>query len=163
MIPKWKECLKKELASANRIAVLGAGSVLCGDDAVGMIVAELLEVQGRDNPQLLAIQGSTAPENFCGVIRDFEPDLLLLVDAAHIKGEVGDISFIEPEDIESTSLSTHMLPFGVLLDYLGASIANCRMKIIGIKPGNIDFGTDPSKTIKRSAAELAKFILDNTK
>jgi len=155
---KWQDDLGVAMAQAKKVAVLGAGSVLCGDDAVGMIVAKKLKYLSPNHPRLLAMEGSTAPENFTGLIRDFKPDLLLLVDAAYIDGEVGDIALIAPEDIEGLNFSTHMLPFGVLCDYLKSEV-NCHTIVIGIKPGTVDFGASASDTICCAADALVEKIL----
>jgi len=157
---QWREHLGVELAKAEKVAVLGAGSVLCGDDAAGMLVAAALKEKGRGLSQLLAVEGSTAPENFTGVIRDFAPDLLVLVDAAHISGELGDIAVIKKEELSTTGFSTHMLPFGVLFSYLETAIG-CKIIVIGIKPDNMEFDTEPCSAICASANELADFIINN--
>ena len=39
----WSLDLQKLLKNSHRIAVLGAGSELCGDDAAGMLVAHKLK------------------------------------------------------------------------------------------------------------------------
>ncbi len=161
----WRSELKSALAAADKVAVLGAGSVLCGDDAAGMIVAARLKEKGSGNDRLLALEGSTAPENFSGVIRDFQPDLMLLVDAAYIEGETGDIGLIDPDDIETAELglSTHMLPFKMLFSYLTLGLENCHIKIVGIKPENVDFATEASPAVQSAAEELADWILANLK
>ena len=145
-------------SSCRKIAVLGAGSVLCGDDAAGMLVVELLQAGAGENEALLALPGSTAPENFTGVLRDYQPDLLLLVDAAFMEGELGEIRFLDAADIKGINFSTHMLPLSVLVDYLRQETA-AQVAVIGIQPGAMDFDSEPSEEIRRSCQELAAAIL----
>ena len=85
------------IGEAEKVAVLGAGSILCGDDAAGMLVAQKLRQVAAGNPRILALEGSTAPENFTGVIRAYHPDLLILVDAAYIEGEQGAVELLSPQ------------------------------------------------------------------
>ena len=96
---------------------MGVGSVLRSDDGAGMYIIELLEtdIQQED---VLFIAGSTAPENFTGVIKDFAPDRLFIIDAAYMGLPVGEAGVIETVDIAGMSFSTHMLPLSVMLDYL---------------------------------------------
>ena len=154
----WRVILQQSLNPANKVAVLGAGSELCGDDAVGMIIAHKLDELGANIPNLLALPGSTAPENFIGVIRSFAPHILIIVDAAYIDGNVGDIAVIAPEDINGMSFSTHMLPFNVLIDFLKAEV-NCQVMVFGIKPGSVEFADNPSDTIIKSADIFANEII----
>lgn len=153
----WQEELSIAIKKAPKIAVLGAGSILCGDDAAGMIVAEHLEAISAQEPNILALGGSTAPENFIGVLRTFAPDLLIFVDAAYIEGELGDIALISPDNIKELSFSTHMLPFGALLNFIRSEI-NCEIKLLGIKPGHTDFGTEPSLIVSEASEKLAELI-----
>ena len=68
----WQDELAGYMAGASKTVVLGAGSVLCGDDAAGMLVVELIQKAiGENTDCLLPLAGSTAPENFSGVIRDY--------------------------------------------------------------------------------------------
>lgn len=154
----WRQELQALLNRSHRIAVLGAGSELCGDDAAGMLVARQLDDKICGREDILAMEGSTAPENFVGVIRSFAPDALLLVDAAYIDGDTGDIGIIDPEYIDGMSFSTHMLPFKVLINYIKSEVP-CEVMVIGIKPGNVEFATEPSERIQQASAELVEEIL----
>jgi hydrogenase 3 maturation protease len=154
----WRDDLRFAIADAQKVAVLGAGSILCGDDAAGMLVAQKLQELAGDNPRLLALEGSTAPENFTGVIRNFHPDLLILVDAAYIEGETGDMALLSLEQQLGMSFSTHMLPFGILLDFMCSEI-DCRTVVIGIKPDQVEFATEPGVAVSNAASDLAAEIV----
>ena len=153
----WEATLQKQLCHAQKIAVLGAGSELCGDDAAGMLVARQLNEMAADKENFLAMEGSTAPENFVGVIRSFAPEVLVIVDAAYIDGEIGDIAIVDPQNIDGMSFSTHMLPFKVLINYIKSEVA-CEVIVLGIKPGNVEFATEPAAVIKQAADKLAQEI-----
>lgn len=154
----WREDLRQAIGGAAKVAVLGAGSILCGDDAAGMLVAQNLRQLAADNPRILALEGSTAPENFTGVIRAFHPELLILVDAAYIEGEPGAIELLSPEQQAGLSFSTHMLPFGLLLDFMCSEL-DCHTAVIGIKPEQVEFATEPGLAVSKAAADLAAEIL----
>src|SRR5688572_985737 len=76
-----KRLTKPDNDSPPRIAVLGVGQAIRGDDGAGVLLAQRLEALGGHSG-LLAVDGGPAPENFTGLLRRFQPDLVLLADAA---------------------------------------------------------------------------------
>ena len=130
-----KTLLADALQGAHTVALLGCGSVLRGDDAAGMAVAERLSGFGGN---VRVFCGSNAPENFTGEIKKFRPDTLLVIDAAHMGLPAGEAAIISPEDIEGVSFSTHILPLKVMLDYLRREIG-CRVVLVGIQGINYEF------------------------
>ncbi|MDO4581045.1 MAG: hydrogenase 3 maturation endopeptidase HyCI [Bacillota bacterium] len=155
----WREELRQQLADGGRIAVLGAGSVLCGDDAAGMLVIDYLREQAQEDTALLLCAGSTAPENFTGEIKRFAPQHLLVVDAAYIGREPGAIQIITADAIHGAGFSTHMLPFPLMLDYLRAHL-DCSVTVIGVQPRCTDFGADAGAEVTAAARLLAATILE---
>jgi hydrogenase maturation protease HycI len=154
---KLKNHLQKKLQKASKIALLGIGSELRGDDVAGLLVAETLKKRIRKPHKFKAFFGATAPENITGEIREFGPSHLIMVDAAEIKGKAGTVKIIGEEEIGGISFSTHTLPTKILVDYFKQSIG-CKVIIIGIKPKSTKFGAPVSKEVKKTARELAAAI-----
>src|SRR5512138_450764 len=107
------------VGDARRIAVLGVGSDLRGDDAAGVEVARRLAAilaGGSPRPGLhvAAFDGGAAPENLTGEVVRFAPELVVLVDAAFLGEAPGVVEVVPEERIDGTGLSTHMLPAPVL-------------------------------------------------
>lgn len=132
---------------------MGVGSELRNDDAAGMIFASELDLLIKSD-NLLVIGGGSAPENFTGVIKEFRPDILFIVDAAFMGLETGEISLLDSKQIEGISFSTHMLPLPLMLDYLKTE-AGCETVIIGIQPENTGQGLEVCEKVKTAAKELA--------
>jgi len=156
----FKTALKKRLSDSGRIALLGVGSELRGDDAAGLLVAEYLRKSPPKNirqKKLKVFFGSTAPENLTGEIKKFKPDCLIIVDSADMNRRPGMVKLIDPDKVGGISFCTHQLPLKILTDYLVQSIG-CEIIIIGIQPGKIDFGIVPSKKIERSARHISGMI-----
>ena len=132
--------LKARLAEARKLAVLGAGSALRADDAAGVRVAEKLrgEFGAAVNPNLLICVGETAPENFCGKIAKFSPDLLIVIDAADLGLEAGAIAEIQPGAVGGLSFCSHMLPLKMMIDYLERETGKPSM-ILGVQYKDISF------------------------
>ena len=91
----WQKQLEKamqQLISVNevpRIALLGTGSVLHCADAAGVIIARVLRQNALNGERLLVINAGIAPENKLSELREFGPDLVLIIDAAHMNLEPG--------------------------------------------------------------------------
>lgn len=137
-----------------KIAVLGIGSTLRSDDAAGMYFIELLEkLVKKENVLLLA--GSTAPENFTGVLKNFAPDKLFIVDAAYIGLLPGKARIVPAADISGVSFSTHMLPLPVMLKYL-ASEMRCDVIFMGIQPVCTEQGFRMDDAVKMGTERLAE-------
>jgi hydrogenase 3 maturation protease len=75
--------LKPEF-SALRVAVVGVGNELNGDDAAGISVARNLWADREIPACCFKIETGSLPENASGPLRRFHPDLVIFVDAAEI-------------------------------------------------------------------------------
>jgi hydrogenase 3 maturation protease len=152
------DCLRKNIRSGQKYAILGIGSVLRSDDAAGMYFIELFgDMVRRDD--VLLIPGSTAPENFTGVIKNFAPDRLFIVDAAFLGLLPGDAKVVPACDIGGISFSTHMLPLPVMIEYL-ESETHCTVTFFGIQPKSTDHGLFMCDEVKRGTEQLAMAFCD---
>lgn len=116
----------------SRVAVVGIGHELRGDDAAGVAVARRLQPLAHE--RLLVVEGGHAPENQTGAIRRFSPDLVLLVDAAQMNETPGTVRWLGWEESVGLSASTHTLPPSILAHYLVHEIG-CEVVLVGIQPG----------------------------
>ena len=80
--------LEEIFKGKKRIVICGIGNDIRGDDAFGVIVAERLKGMIED-PNVLIINCGEVPENYTGKIKDFEPDLVVFVDAVDFRGKSG--------------------------------------------------------------------------
>jgi hydrogenase 3 maturation protease len=174
-VQNLKKELKNRLSGAAKIAVLGIGSQLLGDDAGGVLAAETLRhaltlagkarsTFGRKTPKKPDVGifiGGTAPENITSEIKRFNPSRLIIIDAADMGIPPGDIKLIDPEHIGGISFSTHNLPATMLIEYL-KQFLKCEVIIIGIQPKSLEFGKEPSAEMKNAAETVVKLLLDIT-
>jgi hydrogenase 3 maturation protease len=154
------DALKNKLINAKRVAILGIGSDLRGDDVAGILAAQQIEkVIGRKKTSLevRVFLGETAPENLTGEIKRFEPTHLIIIDSADLDTEPGQIRVLNTEEIGGTSFCTHSLPIKVMVDYLLESF-KFQAIIIGIQPKTLIFGAKPTKEVLSSAKHLADTI-----
>ncbi len=169
------DVLKQKLENARRVAVLGVGSELRGDDIAGLLAAYKIEkaIGGKtallhstlsDKSGLAAGKaevrvfiGETAPENLTGEIKKFQPTHLIIIDAAEFNKEPGHIEIMEPATIGGTSFCTHSLPLKIIIGYLLESF-KFEAIIIGIQPNTLTFGAQPTKEVVTAAKYIAKAI-----
>ena len=159
MAQNLKAALKNKLKGAERIAVLGVGSELRGDDAAGLLIAEQLKClsEGIKGRALKVLIGGTAPENLTSEIKRFKPDCLIIIDSAEMGKPAGQINLLEPGQIGGISFSTHSLPLKVMVDYLKTEI-EARVVVIGIQPKNLAFGSLVTENVKDSAIKVSRTI-----
>ena len=155
-----KQTLKKELKNARKVALLGVGSELRGDDAAGVLVAkQLLRLRRaiKGPGRLTIFMGATAPENLTGEIKRFNPSHLIIVDSADLGKPAGTVRLITPDKAGGISFCTHQLPLKIMVDYLQSAIG-CEIMIIGIQPEKIEFGVSVSKKIQASVRRVADAV-----
>ena len=161
----WQKNLQADLKRLQkpdrplRLAVLGIGHELYGDDAVGVWLAGRLGSQVPANESLLAVQGGPAPENFTGTLRRYAPDLVLMVDAALMGLEPGSTGWLSWQDTTGFSASTHTLPLHILASYLTAEL-NCEVALLGIQPAQTRVGAPLSPEVREAAEGITKSITE---
>lgn len=140
-----------------RIAIVGIGNELRGDDSAGLAVARALRplVAGQDN--ILVIDAGAAPENFTGLLRRFKPDLILLVDAAQLNEVPGTIHWLDWQETVGMSASTHTLPLHVLSSYLTAELG-CQVAIIGIQAQDSTIGKPLSTPVAQAVERIVQAL-----
>jgi len=142
-----------------RVAVLGVGNEMNGDDGAGVRVVRALAARLAVTPGLLIIDGGTAPENFTGPLRRFRPDLIVEVDAAHLDQPPGTLAWVDWRDADGMSASTHTLPPSVLAGFLTSDLG-CEMTLIGIQPASLEFGCGLSPAVEVAVERLAGAMAD---
>ena len=181
-----KEALLRQLprSSDAKVAFVGIGSELRGDDAVGVVIINRLTelaqaarmfqdcrdarpcvstatTKSAANPRFLFINGGSAPENVLGEIRAFQPEIIVFIDAAVLGSAPGTVQIIDArrEKISGISFCTHSLPLTIIADYIRQTVP-CEIFVIGIEPGDMDFRPDCALTppVAQAAAETVKAI-----
>jgi len=151
-----QKTLKAKLKSAKKIAVLGVGSDLRGDDFAGEFVAKELDLICKNkcrHPEVRFFFGSTAPENLTGEIKKFKPTHIVIIDSAELNKKPGSVKVLTLREIGGVSFSTHRLPTKIMVDYLRKSLA-CKFVIIGIQPKSLLFGKPFSREVRKALSGL---------
>ena len=155
-LPSWANSLRQTLNRLSeerplRLALLGIGHELRGDDAAGLAVAAGLRPFANDD--FLAIEAGHAPENHTSSLRRFAPTLVLLVDAAQMNEAPGAIRWLNPQTITGISASSHTMPLHMLARFLQAELG-CEVAFIGIQPADTTLGAPLSPEVKTAVATI---------
>lgn len=155
----WRTSLSRLLSQRtnSRIAILGIGNEMRGDDAAGILIVRALSLRVANSGCLRIIEGGRAPENATGDLRKFSPDLVLLIDAADMGKEAGYIALIPMEQIDGISANTHSLPLSMLARYLTLEL-NCEVALLGIQPKSIEMGESVNDAVNQAVNDIVEEI-----
>ncbi|UCD72998.1 MAG: hydrogenase 3 maturation endopeptidase HyCI [Candidatus Bathyarchaeota archaeon] len=148
--------LEEWLQGATRVAILGVGSRVKRDDAVGLVVVDHLK--GKVPSFVRVFDCETVPESFTGPIRRFSPSHVLIIDAAEMASNIGEIRFLYPDSIAESVFSTHILSLSVLSEYIVSEIG-AKVLLLGIQPGDLRFGMELTPELHEVAVKLSHEIL----
>jgi len=149
--------LSSFLNGADRVAIVGVGSEIRGDDAAGIEVVRGLRHKFKSSKVLL-VEGGVAPENFTSTIRRFKPSHVIFIDATDFGAKPGEVILAEPEAITGQSISTHTLPLSMLAGYLREQ-TRAKIILLGIQPAQAQMGAEMSGPIKDAVEKANEALL----
>jgi hydrogenase 3 maturation protease len=127
-----------------------------GDDGAGPALCAELARRWRGCDDRLALDAGIAPENVGGALRRFQPDVVLIVDAADMGESPGAVRRLTEDQILGCSASTHTVPLGLVARYLSESLG-CQVRVLGLQADRFADGplSDP---VRRSVSRLARHL-----
>ena len=156
----WIRLLKKKARSLAknrnhpvRIALVGIGNEINGDDGAGVHIAHSLSQYSTEQPGWLVVEAGLAPENFTGTLRRFQPDLVVLIDAAEMALPAGEIACLDWSAAGGWSASTHTLPLNMLSAFLVSELG-CQVMVLGIQPMQMEMDQPFSQEVTRAVDEV---------
>ncbi len=171
----WQQSLAQFLSPPPdrpppRLAIIGVGQALRGDDGVGSALARQLAARLVADA-LLILDAGHAPENILGPVVRFRPDAILFLDAARGGGAPGEIVWLLPAEADGRGGSTHALSLEMLADYLTAE-TGAVVRVLGIEPASscsagwqpaswpaeFPFGEGLSPAVAAAADEVATML-----
>lgn len=146
--------LSAALSRTPRLALLGIGNELNGDDAAGVLAVRVLRDRLASRPQLLLIEAGLAPEAFTAPLRRFKPDCVILIDAALLDEAPGTIELVDWQQTDGLSATTHTLPPSVLVKFIQHEF-NCPVELILIQPEDIEFDHPVTPVVFKAVDSVA--------
>jgi len=161
----WPSAVAAAFSNATRIIVCGIGNELRGDDGAGILClrhliathAQPVSSKKKSRKSVFFLEGGEAPENQTGRMRDFRPDLVVLIDAARGGGSAGDIFVVDPDRIADDEVSTHRISLGMLVRFIRESIGSAVL-FLGIEPQSTEMGQGVSEAVKEAIFELSEYL-----
>lgn len=164
----------------RKICIIGIGAEFRQDDAVGTqlikdLICRIKElIQSHNNDlfilhgddvlqyhQFLFINGAVLPEQYCEIIAEFNPDFMIIIDAAIFQGKPGDIIKTDVDSWNYSPVLSHMLPLSQFVSMI--KIINSKfcahIEILGIYAQNIFFGENFSESVQQIKDHIEKFLM----
>ena len=133
----------------KKILCAGIGNQLTRDYGVGVYITRNLVHSEYICP--LCVEVSI--ENYIGRINQTYADYLLLIDSMDFNERPGYWNLLPIEKVQGITTNTH----NVSLDKV-SELFNKQTYILGIQPGNLNFGEEMTDEVKRSADNIINQI-----
>jgi len=135
--------------------VLTVGNEMMGDDAAGPLLARMIERSPLEDWEVL--DGGNVPENYVFKIREMEPERVLIVDAADMDLQTGEIRLVDEDRIGSLFLmTTHSLPLSYLMESIREFVP--KVELMGIQPEVVAFGYPVSPRVKKAVERIYAWL-----
>ncbi len=139
--------------------VLTVGNALMGDDAAGVLLAQMLANSPVEGWQV--VNGGSAPENVLHRVRELTPELVLVVDAADMDLPAGTVQRIPEDSLQDPFLfTTHTLPLTFLIESLREFTP--QVELLGIQPEVVAFGYPISAAVDNAVKQVYAALKDGT-
>ena len=134
--------------------LIGIGNEISGDDGFGPELAKRLKPFLGER----AIDGGLAPENWTGPISKLGPKILVIADAVDFGGEPGDISIVDPDDLESGLPATHGPGFSPLLFFLKNALPKLETFILAVQPAETGLMKPISPKVESAISKIVRIL-----
>ena len=145
-----------------RIAVLGIGNILMGDDAAGPHVVEVLEAAYAFPPDVAVIEAGTPGLDLTSVLHGVET--LLVVDSVHAKAPPGTIRVYDRAKLLERSPALAMSPHEpglrealLTMDFHGGGPRE--VWLVGVVPGQVRTGIGLTPEVRAAIPRLVDEVV----
>jgi hydrogenase 3 maturation protease len=131
--------------------IWGLGNELLGDDAAGIIVARRLSKSPPEGWTI--VECGTIPENWLSTLPKGKNGRLIVIDAADMGLEAGQVRLATLDDVRDVNFSTHGLPLAMLLSPWASRM---EVNIIAVQPLDIA----PKDSLTPVVEEAVQFVVE---
>jgi len=158
MRERWQSFLQAQLKGAKKVVILGTGNALKGDDAVGLLVASLLDshLSRFQKKTIKVLRAYEIIELYLKKIKRIRPTHIIIVDAMNMKKRPGSIkiSQVKVRPQAGKHLEDEVSDF---LEKL-ASVSAAKIYLVSIQPANLEFGHPITQKTRLSARKIVESI-----
>lgn len=143
----------------KKLLVLGVGNILMMDEGIGVhAIREFWkEKENYDETLVDFIDGGTFTQDIFYLFEEYEQ--ILLLDVVRAKHEPGTIYSLDEDDLvknQNQALSLHDVDLLDSLNMAGMRGHRPELKIVGIEPAKIDWGTEMTPTLVKAFPSFIK-------
>jgi hydrogenase 3 maturation protease len=138
---------------SGKVVIACIGNELRGDDGVGPFISRLL--QGSQSVRV--VNCGETPENYLGVIVRYNPNRVIVIDAADFGGRPGETRAVRKTDITAGGLSTHDAILTLFADFIEKQ-TGAETLFLAIQPERSEVGCGLSPAVEAAARQIAKAI-----
>lgn len=145
----------------NGTLVLGVGNTLLTDEGAGVRVVELLAGKNPEVPGITWLDGGTLSFTLAAEVEDAEQ--LIVVDATELRAEPGTVQvFVDGEMDRMLGGHGRSIHEVGLMDLMNIARLTERLPtrraLVGIQPGVVDWGSDPTPAVGAAISEAARQV-----
>jgi hydrogenase 3 maturation protease len=141
----------------GKVAIVGMGNILRGDDGLGPKLIELLRGE-KINASLFDC--GTAPENYAIPILSTSSETIIFIDAADIDLPPGEVRLMNTEEISKVSFSTHSPSPRLFIDLLKTGKDDLNIFFISVQPKTTILGERLSQEVYSGLELLKKALVE---
>jgi hydrogenase maturation protease len=122
------------ICGEGRVCLMGLGNPECGDDGLGVCLAQELALLGVPD----VVVAGTEPDRFMGRVAEGGFDHLILMDAVDFGGAPGSAIWLDRRALASRwpQVSTHRVSLGLLARWV-ESAGRTRAWLLGVQPQSL--------------------------
>jgi hydrogenase 3 maturation protease len=158
MAGKIEKEMENWLTGAKKVVIAGIGNPIRSDDYVGLNIVQNL--QGKVSENVCLLECETVPESYLLDIEEFKPTHVLLIDAAFLGLNPGEVSLVNTEKISDfPAITTHMLPLRIFCEYVKQA-TGAKIALLLIEPKSMEFGEGLTLEVQAAAEKITKILLE---
>jgi hydrogenase 3 maturation protease len=138
----------------KRVVVLGVGNPLRGDDGLGPALVRRL--RGRLAAPL--IDAGDTPEDYLYDVEAAHPQVVIIVDAARLGAQPGDLSLVEVAQLGEVVAMTHNTGLA-LVARLFQTMTGADVFVVAVQPESTAFGAPLSPRVSSTLQALEAMLL----
>ncbi len=135
----------------SRKLLMGVGNDIRGDDAVGEEV-----VREFDRDDWDSVDCGSVPENQITMIEEDQYELVVIVDAAEMGLDPGEIRIVPRDHLGVFTMSTHAMPLSTVMDFLAKKVDE--VFLIGIQPKEMGLKEGMTAELEEAKYRMIKLL-----
>jgi len=147
----------RALIEGRKIALMGVGNELRGDDAFGVILGERIE--DRIAPTVFVTHD--LPEDYAVKAADLRPDVVIVLDAMDFHGEAGELHLVNAKDVPPTPGVTHRPSLEMMARFIELD-AGAETWVLGVQPDMecLGIGDEMSDPVRAALDAVERMLLE---